>query len=529
MKQFDNDSLNSTEENGLDYGSDNRFFAAAGGLQKEPFKYPPREEGQTPAHEESVVEETSGEPAMELPQVPVSSEATAFEDIDSATMEGTYHAEGVGRRENAYDITYEAHEPQPEAPGVEQAPPERTKPGKKKRGLGTVAAVFALVGALAGGAATGYFVHRQNQQSAAQLQSQIDELKNQHESSVVINSASTPVANSIGENGLLNPALVYEQNAKSVVSVTTTGVASNGWMSKEFTSSGSGFILTENGYILTNYHVIEGYTAVSVTDHKGTEYEAEVVGYDALSDVALLKVEAEGLPAVTVGDSDVVAVGDQVVAIGNPLGELASTQTVGYVSAKDRMVNTDGTILNMLQTDAAINSGNSGGPLFNMYGQVIGITTAKYSGSSNSGATIEGIGFAIPINSVMELVTDLMEYGYITGQAYLGVSLDLPDPSVAAFYGLPSGPKVTAVEKGSCAERAGIQTGDFIIGLGDKEITSYSDLTYALRSYKAGDSSTITVFRAGAELTLDVTFDEKPSDLNTSQDQQDDTGTSSRP
>ena len=159
--------------------------------------------------------------------------------------------------------------------------------------------------------------------------------------------------------------------------------------------------------------MVEDAQTVKVTLYNGDEYDAQYVGGDEDYDIAVIKIEASGLQAVTLGDSEKLNVGDRVLAIGNPLGELTSTQTVGYVSAKDRSVNTDGTIINMLQTDAAINSGNSGGPLFNMNGEVVGITTAKYSGSTSSGASIEGIGFAIPINDVMKLVDDLMEYGYI--------------------------------------------------------------------------------------------------------------------
>lgn len=539
MREFENHDLNPGEGSGLDYGSDSRFFAAAGGIVEEPYKFPRQEDAPQDEEVRPAVDDASeppmeddAEPQAQIPtedgaeaQAPVTavplaqesdfSQTAAFDDTD-----GAYHAEGVGRREYAHDVT--APEPIP----VRPEPPRKAEKKirkKKKHSMAAVAAVAvvcALVGGLGGGAAVGFYMHRQNQESVSQLQSQIDALKTQGTGShLIVNSASTPIVNNVSENGLLNPAQVYEQNAKSAVYVLNKGVQASGWGMTEFTGSGSGFILTQDGYILTNYHVIENYRSITVTDYQGNEYDATVVGYDALSDVALLKVDAKDLPAVTVGDSDVLAVGDQVVAIGNPLGELTSTQTVGYVSAKDRMVNTDGTILNMIQTDAAINSGNSGGPLFNMYGQVIGITTAKYSGSSSSGASIEGIGFAIPINSVMELVDDLMEYGYVTGQAYLGVTLQNMDASVAAAYGLPSGPKVLEVTEGSCAEKAGIQPQDIIVGLGDQEITSYSDLAYALRSYRAGDSTTITVYRAGQELTLDVTFDEKPANTNASQTQ----------
>ena len=402
----------------------------------------------------------------------------------------------------------------------DDAPTEKPKKERKKKKPGmkkviAAALACAVVGSALGAIITGTALNRKWENTAAGLQAQIDELSGSG-NGVVIHSASTPVSNGqTAPDGTMTPAQVYNQNVSSVISVTTTGYTTNGWTTSQFASSGSGFIISADGYILTNYHVIEGYSAVEVTTIDSVTYDAEVVGYDALSDVALLKVEAEDLPCVIMGDSDVAAVGDMVAAIGNPLGELASTQTVGYISAKNRMVNTDGTILNMIQTDAAINSGNSGGPLFNMYGQVIGITTAKYSGSSSSGATIEGIGFAIPINTVMELLGDLMEYGYVTGQAYMGVGLLEMDASVAQSYGLPTGPKVASVEEGSAAQKAGIQEGDIITGLGDVEVSSYSDLTYALRSYRVGDTATIHIYRAGQELELSITFDEKPATTTT--------------
>lgn len=406
-------------------------------------------------------------------------------------------------------------------------PPRQPKPARKRKKGGVLRVIatllaFVLVGTT-GGLLGAHLTNRRWETASRQLeknlQSQIDGLRAQSE-------ANAPAAN---ENitvtpaytgGSMSPRQVYDRNVPSVVSIVTQGFATDVWGPQEFVGSGSGFILTEDGYILTNYHVVEGGDTLTVTTYDGTEYPATLIGSDSFSDVALLKVEAENLPAVVIGDSDALSVGDQVAAIGNPLGQLASSQTVGYVSAKDRMVNTDGTILNMLQTDAAINSGNSGGPLFNMDGQVVGITTAKYSGSTPTGTTIEGIGFAIPINDVMDLVGDLMEYGYITGQAYLGVGLREMDAGVAAAYGLPAGPRVESVEEGSCADKAGVQVGDFITGLGEHTIESYSDLAYALRSFRAGDTTTISVFRAGAELTLTATLDEKPADTAVSQEQQ---------
>ena len=239
-------------------------------------------------------------------------------------------------------------------------------------------------------------------------------------------------------------------------------------------------------------------------------------GADSTNDVAVLKVDAENLPAVVVGSSADLIVGDQVVAIGNPLGELTATMTVGYVSAKDRDVTTDGTTINMIQTDAAINSGNSGGPLFNMKGEVVGITSAKYSGASSSGATIEGIGFAIPMDDVMKLTGDLMEFGYVKG-AYMGVMISDMDPqfaAVAQVYGLPIGPIIQSTDKGGAADRAGIQAGDIVLKLDSTEITTVSELTRALRSYEPGDTAVITVCRNGQNLELRITFDEKTSDPN---------------
>jgi serine protease Do len=245
-----------------------------------------------------------------------------------------------------------------------------------------------------------------------------------------------------------------------------------------------------------------------------------VKGYDANNDLAVLKVEAQDLPAVTLGSSSDLIIGDMVVAIGNPLGELTSTQTVGYISGKDRDVSSDNTIINMLQTDAAINAGNSGGPLFNMKGEVIGITTAKYSGTTSSGASIEGIGFAIPIDDVTKMIDDIIAHGYVTG-AYLGVSVRDMDVNTAAVYGLPIGVQVAEVVPGCCAEKAGVRVKDIIIDLGGYKVENYSDLNRALRNFEPGQTTTLTVFRNGREQVLKITLDAKP---NLNQPQSDENG-----
>ena len=310
----------------------------------------------------------------------------------------------------------------------------------------------------------------------------------------------------------MTPAQVYEQCADSVVAINCTGTVSGGFGPvMETASSGSGFILSADGFIVTNFHVVEGQQKLEVITNDGTKYEAEYIGGNEANDIALIKVDSEDLPPVYVGSSADLVVGDQVVAIGNPLGELASTLTVGYISAKDRIVTSEGAQINMLQTDAAINPGNSGGPLFNMYGQVVGITSAKYSGTTNSGATIEGIGFAIPMDDVMNMFDDLRNYGYITG-GYLGVSVSEVGEDASELYGLPKGVLVREVNKGSCAEAGGIQVQDIIVNLGGHDIENLNDLTRALNKYKGGEEVSVTVYRSGAEKVLSVVLDERPQE-----------------
>ena len=327
--------------------------------------------------------------------------------------------------------------------------------------------------------------------------------------------SATNVTYAVSPEGAQTPRMVYENNAKSVVAVSSTIRSTVYGQTREGTSSGSGFIISDDGYVVTNHHVVEGATDVTVTLSTGDEYTAKVIGSDSLNDVALLKVEATGLPAVKLGSSDKLAIGDMVCAIGNPLGSLTATLTVGYVSGKDRQVTTDNSTLNMIQTDAAINSGNSGGPLFNMYGEVVGITSAKYSGTTSSGASIEGISFAIPIDDVMSIIDDLQEYGYVTG-AYLGVTVTDTDAAAAKLYGMPTGAYVNSVEDGGAADRAGVQPKDIIIGLGDTDISNRTELTRVLRRFKAGDTTTITVIRSGERMTMDITLDEKPRDTQSS-------------
>ncbi|MBQ1264877.1 MAG: trypsin-like peptidase domain-containing protein [Oscillospiraceae bacterium] len=309
----------------------------------------------------------------------------------------------------------------------------------------------------------------------------------------------------------LTPREVYAENVRSVVGVSTTGTTNVWGQMTETSCSGTGFVFSEDGYIITNHHVIEGADVITVTMYDDKEYEAKLIGSDKENDVALLKIEAEGLRAVSIAEMQQVEVGEEVIAIGNPLGELTFTMTQGYVSALDREINTNGVPINMLQTDAAINSGNSGGPLFDMNGNVIGITTAKFSGrSSGSGASIEGIGFAIPIDDVVRIVYELQEHGYVSNRAYLGLSVKDTDAAAAAMYNLPVGIYVTDVLEGSCSEKAGMLCGDIIISFDGKKVETRNDLLSALSKFREGDTVRVVVLRAGAQVELTVTLDAKP-------------------
>lgn len=379
---------------------------------------------------------------------------------------------------------------------------EAAAPKKHTGRLVALALVCALLGGVAGGAAVRYI---------PALASRTTLYEGSHAPTVV------SISNVTTEQPLTLPQ-IYASNLNSTVGITTELVTTNYWGQQvKGAAAGSGFVISQDGYILTNYHVIEGATAIQVAFADGRTYDATLVGGESPNDIAVLKIEAEDLTPVVLGDSDNLVVGEQVCAIGNPLGELTYTLTAGYVSARDRSITmSDGTVMNMLQTDTAINSGNSGGPLFNMYGQVIGITTAKYSGTSGSSATIEGIGFAIPINDVLGIVTDFMKYGYVTGRPYMGILNPSDTADYAQRFGWPVGVYVNDVEEGSCAEAAGIRRGDIITKIDDTEITGVSQLTSVKNSYRAGDTVKVEVYRSGESITLTLTFDEQQNSAQTS-------------
>ncbi len=334
------------------------------------------------------------------------------------------------------------------------------------------------------------------------------------------------VANS--SNGQpMTPEQLYASNLASCVGITVSTTSVNIFgQTTTSAASGSGFVLTQDGYIVTNYHVIEDAAedpsvSIAVSFANGDKYEATLVGGEQDNDVAVIKIDASGLQPVTLGDSDQLVVGETVYTIGNPLGELTYSLSDGLVSALDRLITTSGTnpstgqqettTLNVLQTNCAINPGNSGGPLFDSYGNVVGIVTAKYTQSS-SGVAAEGLGFALPINDVKTIIQDLIEHGYVTGKPYMGIQVTSV-PDYAQHYGVSAGAYVESVAEGSCAQKAGLQVNDIIVAIDDTAIDSSTALTAALSSnYKAGDTAKLMVLRGSDRLELTITFDEKNAD-----------------
>ena len=382
-----------------------------------------------------------------------------------------------------------------------QQPVQEMKPVKKNRmGLRITALALccALLGGVVGGGVAYYAGNRPGETS--------------------VNVSSRPATqvsvNTVDGKNAMSDAEVYAAGVNSVVSINVTGTSGTNFFGQavQTASAGSGFILTKDGYIVTNYHVVKDGETVKVTLYSGDEYEAKYVGGDEDYDIAVIKVEAADLQPVTLGDSSSLNVGDHVLAIGNPLGELTFSMSGGMVSCVNRAINVDGTPFNMIQTDASINPGNSGGPLFNQYGEVVGIVSAKYSSTGNE--SVEGLGFAIPINDVFAMIQDIMTNGYVTNKPYLGVTAGTMTEQMAAQYryDITSGVFIYSVEEDSAADQAGLKMGDVITKVDDTAITSMEDLTVAKKQYSAGDTCTLTVYREGQETTVELTWGAVPAD-----------------
>ena len=323
------------------------------------------------------------------------------------------------------------------------------------------------------------------------------------------------------ETAELSPADLYEQNVNSTVGITISGETSSRYgYGYTYQASGSGFIITSDGYILTNYHVISGSKAVTVATYDHNTYDAKVIGYDASNDIAVIKIDAENLKPVALGDSDTLRVGENVYAIGNPLGELTFSLTGGIVSALSRNVQTEaGTSMSLIQTDCAINSGNSGGALFNTRGEVIGITNAKYSSSGmGSEAEIDNIGFAIPINSVKRIVTSIIENGYIL-KPYIGITVSSMSEETANITGIKAGAVVYEVTEDAPADKAGIKAHDVITKVDDQDIRSSEDLVKVISDTEPGTVLRFHIYRQGKEMEIDVRVDSKTESATKHEDE----------
>lgn len=412
---------------------------------------------------------------------------------------------------NLYDYTYRkdgselpySREPiRPTGDPGPQGPVQEMKPVKKKR-TGLKIAALALSCAILGGAAGGGAVWAASHYAGG----------NRSE----INVSSRPVTqvalHDVDGKTQMSDAEVYAANVNSVVSIRTSATAGYNFFGQpvQSASAGSGFILSKDGYILTNYHVVKNAETVTVTTYNGDEYNATYIGGEEDYDIAVIKVEATELQPVTLGDSATLNVGDHVLAIGNPLGELTFSMSGGMVSCVDRAINVDGTPFNMIQTDTSINPGNSGGPLFNQYGEVVGIVSAKYSQSSN-GTSVEGLGFAIPMNDVFSMVKDIMTNGYVSNRAYLGITPQtLTEGTAAQFhYDVTAGVFINYVEPDSAAAEAGLKMGDVITKVDDTDIKTVEDLNLAKKKYSAGDSATLEVYRPDGTITVEITWGAAP-------------------
>ena len=300
----------------------------------------------------------------------------------------------------------------------------------------------------------------------------------------------------IPQEGSLSLQEIYTRNIPSVVSISSSH------------GTGTGVILSSDGYIVTNAHVVEDAASISIRLTDDRDFLGHLIGCDSISDLAVLRIDAQDLTPAQFGDSEILQVGDSVAAIGDPLGvNLRGTYTDGIISAINRDVNMNGRTMTLIQTNAALNSGNSGGPLINCYGQVIGINAMKIGAFSDS-AGVEGIGFAIPSATVKEIVDQLINQGYVSGRPTLGVMGEYLPMFYQHYYRMPAGLYITDVEPGSAAENCGMEQGDILLSINDSRITDFESLQNAVLSYEVGDTVTVTVFRDGQTATAQVVLTE---------------------
>ena len=441
----------------------------------------------------------------------------AGKSFDAAQDESSNHDPGYR------DANYTSEGEGASTPNFYSPSARRKEPKQKKQRRGMPAAAIValcLVCALVGGGFGGVIAGSLNGDDA--------------QPQTTLNQENTPTTtgssvsnNSSGEMSARD--IYYNLALKQVVGINSD-ITTNVWgMQVQGSVSGTGFVISEDGYILTNYHVIEdAYNTnspitvmfSSESGYDTTEYTAEVIGFERNNDVAVIKIDATGLSAATLGSSSDLLVGDTVYAVGNPLGELTYSMTPGIVSATDRVITTEEGRMNMFQISAAVNEGNSGGPVYNAYGQVVGIVTAKPN-TSSSGTSTEGIGFAIPVDDAVRIADEVINGGHQVGSndnpAYLGITAQDVDTMAQQYYNMPMGAYVLSVTDGSAADNAGILVGDIITQVDGYDVQSRDDLAQELTFYSAGETCEVVVYRSGEYQTLSVTFDSVPeTDTSTS-------------
>ena len=400
-------------------------------------------------------------------------------DLESARAEAEKFEAAYG---DAPSATYETVSAPPASHGKPARDPRYVTKGFLAVCMILTMLVSSLLGAFFGGAFSGNNAGTSDKSSAAEQ----DE------------DSKSPLAVSDGTGSEMTISDVIDMNADSVVEILVSGTARNYFGQMQLTEgAGSGVIVREDGYIVTNYHVISGANKVQVTLHNGETYPASIVGGNSDQDIAIIKVNAKGLKAATLGDSSTVSVGDTAVAIGNPLGQLGGTATAGIISALDRTLEIEGRQLTLLQTDAAINGGNSGGGLFNSKGELIGIVDAK-----SSGVGIEGLAFAIPINAVAEDINDIIENGKISTRPVVGITITDVSEENAPYYQLDTPGVYIAQVTGENAQKAGFQVQDRIISFEGEEIETSQQFIAAVKKHKAGDTVTVVVSRSGQEIEI---------------------------
>ena len=425
--------------------------------------------------------------------------STGYSSYQQPQQSSPYGTQYRGGYNSGYSSQGYQQPQQHHAAAQQKKPKTKVKKEKKPASRGFIAAMLAItmLASAALGFGGGYLAKNMNTTTSGNL------TINQVSSGNVTNASAASSATTTSD--------IVKKTADSVVEIATEGITTGSFARQYVTKgAGSGVIISSDGYIVTNHHVIDGANTIKVTLRDGTtSYDATLIGSDEDNDIALLKIDAEGLTPATFGDSSSLAVGDYVVAIGNPLGTLGGTVTDGIISALAREVTIEDKNMTLLQTNAQISPGNSGGGLFNAKGELIGIVNAK-----DSATEVEGIAFAIPVNNVIDIIKDLQNYGYVTGKIDMGMEfVDINSNDTAFYYGVNQlGCYVLSVQTGSNAEAAGFRRGDLITAVNGQAISSSGDISKALENNKVGDTVTLTVSRSGQTKDLQLQLAEyKPS------------------